>query len=315
MSGRSVTSSKTVEAPRVCVITVAGVITDPDFYAAQELAEALASNFFPVSSDVRPMVESELQHFASTSASTVEGIDTGASVVVFYNDRHLIGDAKAFELWAQRAYQFGTTPDRAAHAATAAAAFQRWAAGRAILLGADGARTIADRFVYMDVAIEGEAAGRVVYELFSEVCPKASENFRRLCSGMNDAGDASLHYRGSLIHRIVKDGFIQGGDIVAGKGDAGRSAVGESGACFEDETFAMGHTVPGVLGMANCGPHTNASQFYVTLRPSPWLDASKVAFGRVVSGLLTLRACADLPHRNQRPAVEVRVLDSGILAL
>ena len=155
MSGRSVTSSKTVEAPRVCVITVAGVITDPDFYAAQELAEALASNFFPVSSDVRPMVESELQHFASTSASTVEGIDTGASVVVFYNDRHLIGDAKAFELWAQRAYQFGTTPDRAAHAATAAAAFQRWAAGRAILLGADGARTIADRFVYMDVAIEG----------------------------------------------------------------------------------------------------------------------------------------------------------------
>ena len=318
MASEAKTSSSVT--PRVCLLTVAGQITDPNFYAAKALAEALAEAFYPVKADVLAMVESELQHHMREAAATVVGIDVAAPLVVYYNNTHLIGDAKAFEVWAQRAYQFGVEADAAAYEATAASALQRWASGRAILLGAEGARTVADRFVYMEMSIDGEAAGRVVYELFSEVCPKAAENFRRLCAGVNPKGDATLHYRGSLVHRVVKDGFVQGGDIVAGKGDGGLSAIGagaddDAFANFEDETFAMPHDVPGVLGMANCGAHTNASQFYVTLRPSPWLNSSNVAFGRVISGLAVLRTAAELPSRNQRPNVEVRILDSGILSL
>lgn len=87
-----------------------------------------------------------------------------------------------------------------------------------------------------------------------------------------------LHYEGSPFHRIVRDGWVQGGDIVSGKGDGGVSIYDE--AVFCDEAFTMGLNETGVLAMANKGPHTNASQFLVTLAPQPWLNRRVVGFGR-----------------------------------
>lgn len=86
-----------------------------------------------------------------------------------------------------------------------------------------------------------------------------------------------LSFKGSPFHRVVRDGWVQGGDIISGAGDGGVSIYGD---VFGDETFAVRFAETGVLAMANDGPHTNASQFLVALAPQPWLDHKVVGFGR-----------------------------------
>ncbi|KAM8726609.1 putative inactive peptidyl-prolyl cis-trans isomerase-like 6 isoform 2-T2 [Acanthopagrus schlegelii] len=167
-------------------------------------------------------------------------------------------------------------------------------------------------FVFMDVVIAGEAPGRLLFELFSDVCPKTSKNFEALCSGERGLSQSGLPlcYKGSVFHRVVPKGWVQGGDISPeSKGNGGESIYGPT---FEDESFAVAHYKRGILGMANKGPHSNGSQFYITLQPTPWMDRTYVAFGQLVEGVDVLRRLEEAPTCNERPKYECKVTDCGV---
>jgi peptidylprolyl isomerase len=140
--------------------------------------------------------------------------------------------------------------------------------------------------VFLDVAIDGKAVGRITIELFADAVPKTAENFRALCTGEKGTGKKGkpLHYEGSAFHRIIPAFMCQGGDFTAGDGTGGESIYGER---FDDESFegkAGRHFGPGTLSMANAGPHTNASQFFICTNATPHLNGRHVVFGQVLTG-------------------------------
>eukprot|EP00931_Biecheleriopsis_adriatica_P105407 TRINITY_DN79971_c0_g1_i1.p1 TRINITY_DN79971_c0_g1~~TRINITY_DN79971_c0_g1_i1.p1 ORF type:complete len:392 (+),score=75.25 TRINITY_DN79971_c0_g1_i1:50-1177(+) len=143
--------------------------------------------------------------------------------------------------------------------------------------------------VFLDVEVAGHPAARIVCELFSDLVPKTAENFRLLCTGEKGLGEHGkpLHYKGNAFHRVVPGFAIQGGDITKGDGTGGECAYG--GVSFDDESFDLSHDSAGLLSMANKGPNTNNSQFFILTKAYPKLDLKHVVFGRVVEGMGTVR--------------------------
>ena len=140
--------------------------------------------------------------------------------------------------------------------------------------------------------------------------PRTAANFRALCNGV-EVGGRTLRYAGAPFHRLVKGFVLQGGDVAAGDGSGAESSYGGT---FADESLAPAHGRPGVLSMANCGPDTNGSQFFVTLNPAPQLDGRHVAFGRLLSGMAALREIERLPVDSaDRPRRAVLIVASGEL--
>jgi peptidylprolyl isomerase len=133
--------------------------------------------------------------------------------------------------------------------------------------------------VFLDLTVDSELIGRVELELFDDIVPKTVENFKVLCYG-NDEIDS--RYDGCPVHRVIPNFMMQSGDFIFGNGFGGESIYGGK---FNDENFQLKHDKPGLLSMANSGPNTNSSQFFITFVETPWLDGKHVVFGEVTSGM------------------------------
>ncbi|KAL2758126.1 hypothetical protein ACRALDRAFT_2099344 [Sodiomyces alcalophilus JCM 7366] len=167
--------------------------------------------------------------------------------------------------------------------------------------------------VFFDITIGGKPAGRITMELYDDLVPKTAENFRALCTGEKGIGKAGkpLHYKGSIFHRVIKQFMIQGGDFTNADGTGGESIYG---AKFEDEAFPKKHDRPFLLSMANAGPNTNGSQFFLTTVPTPHLDGKHVVFGEVLNGKSVVRKIENLPtETGDKPTKDAVIADCGVL--
>eukprot|EP00727_Mastigamoeba_balamuthi_P014044 m51a1_g9262 hypothetical protein (298) ;mRNA; f:67383-68479 len=290
-------------------LVVTGALNTGDFVRAKLIAEAVAAaNKGRVSLEIKELIPAEWDRHLEVLSKDKPIV--GGAVV-----RHEPGPRKSapavlnvddFAALARERWSVQEPlSDAAAYAKAALDAHRRYIANPPPPphTGAAGSA-----FCFLDVTIGGEAAGTIVLELFTGACPKTCQNFSGLCNGAVVAGNA-VGYAGTPIHRVVKGGWVQGGDLAGGHGDGGTSLWG---ADFEDENFVVKHDRPGVLGMCNKGAgHTNGSQFYITTAPAPYLDKRTVAFGRVHSGWPLLRRIEALETVNQRPSAPAVIASCG----
>ena len=296
-----------------CQLVVAGRVDDSDFVAARTLGEELAQRQSNVTLVARALVGTDWEVFLADKVREWGLAEQPRGLLCFYNRKHYIGDAAALEEWISRVY--GRPPPVPRQLALAKA--------REALVST--LRATKHSYCFLDMVVaaaEEEAEGkegkegkegreasrtRVLVELYDEVCPKTCSNFRMLCTG-----EKGRSYAGTPFHRVVEGGWVQGGDVKGGSGAGGVAVLGSS-PTFADETFAVKHDKVGVISMANAGkPHTNGSQFFVTLQALPWLDNKRVAFGRVVFGMTALNAVAAMPRKNERPVGLAVVYNCGV---
>merc|ERR1719498_1427902 len=161
--------------------------------------------------------------------------------------------------------------------------------------------------VFFDMEVGGEEVGRITFELRADVVPKTAENFRALCTG-----EMGFGYKDSSFHRVIPSFMCQGGDFTNHNGTGGKSIYGEK---FEDENFSLEHTGEGILSMANAGPNTNGSQFFLCTAKTSHLDGKHVVFGKVVKVMEVVKAIEAVGSSSGKTSKKVVVADAGELGL
>uniref|UniRef100_A0A8B9M6V9 Peptidyl-prolyl cis-trans isomerase n=1 Tax=Accipiter nisus TaxID=211598 RepID=A0A8B9M6V9_9AVES len=282
-------------------LTVVGMLRDPAFHVAKCTAEALKLKFPRKFADpvIQPLAEFAWHEYLQEKKKELRGeVWAYASSVMCFIDGQLLGDEKELLEWSYHEWDYRDFKPEALYRAIAEDFYVKHL------------KNSQHVFVYLEIAIEEQPVGRLLFELFSDACPRTCENFRALCAGgaKSPRDGRELTYKNSLFHRLVKNGWIQGGDIITGKGDGGESIYGPT---FEDESFSIRHKGRGVLGMANKGRHSNASQFYITLQPAPYLDKKYVAFGQLIEGTEVLQRLEVVPTCNERPTVACKIINCG----
>lgn len=166
------------------------------------------------------------------------------------------------------------------------------------------------QYVFLEFTMDGQALGRIVIELYTDICPITTANFLALCTGEKGFSTlgTKLHYKDTPVHRIEPRGWIQAGDVGNGSGAKGESIYGPT---FADENFVVEHNARGIVAMANSGLHTNNSQFFINLAAMPSFKGKFVAFGAVVEGLEVLDAIEKVETYNSRPMRLCAITDCG----
>jgi len=171
-----------------------------------------------------------------------------------------------------------------------------------------GGETTADitDTVFFDISIDGNDAGRVEMGLYGGVVPKTTDNFLQLCTGSKGFG-----YKGSIFHRVIPGFMCQGGDFTNFNGTGGKSIYGRT---FDDENFDLAHGGYGTLSMANAGPNTNGSQFFICTGQTPWLNGKHTVFGKVTSGIdIVKKIEAYGSDGSGATKAEIKITNSGSL--
>lgn len=290
-------------------ITVAGKISDPTFQQARIITENLCAVRTEITGDIVEMVEAEWDYYVEEKGRELASLGASAayehstSPIVYYNGSNYIGGLAEYVDWVAKTYEYEDETQSSVYEELAKKEYDKY-------LTSTG-----NQFVYFDVAVGEAEPKRVTFQLYSDILPKTCENFRALCTGEKGvANKTTLHYKNNLFHRVVKNGWVQGGDIVS-KGCAGDGQCSIYGDTFPDESFAVKLNGPGILAMSNNGVHTNGSQFFISLRALEWLDTQTVAFGRVISGMDVVREISATDTMNERPAEDCKIVDCGQITL
>lgn len=286
-------------------LSIFGLLSDISFHVAKACAEDLLQKnpqHF-CQPEIVGMLEFDWDMFIDAKRKELRGETWvfNEKVITFLNNE-LIGGLEEFFHWACSTWNHEDFRPESLYETLADRAYK------------EHLNATKNDFVFLDISVGDEPAGRLVIELFKKDVPKTCENFRALCTGekgMSQKSEQNLHYKGILFHRIVKNGWIQGGDTWKPcSGDGGESIYGD---VFEDENFAVPHSKRGIIGMANKGRHTNGSQFYITLQPAQWMNTKYVAFGQIIEGTETLKKMEQQDTINERPIKDIRITDCGVM--
>jgi cyclophilin family peptidyl-prolyl cis-trans isomerase len=158
--------------------------------------------------------------------------------------------------------------------------------------------------VFFKIDFGSNKTGKLVFQLFDKETPKTAANFRALCTHEKGFG-----FKGSSFHRIISNFMAQGGDFTNHNGTGGKSIYGRT---FPDENFLLKHDVPGLLSMANAGPNTNGSQFFITFVPCPWLNGKHTVFGKVVDCKDVLNTLHALGTDSGTPRSKATIIECGL---
>ncbi|XP_028624914.1 probable inactive peptidyl-prolyl cis-trans isomerase-like 6 [Grammomys surdaster] len=284
-------------------LKVVGLFKSSSFQVSKTIAETLKTNYPSRFEDpvIVPLQEFAWDQYLEEKKRELKGETWVYSsyVMCFVNDQ-LLGNAFDLKKWAQKVWDVVDVRPSALYEALTLDYATKFL------------KDTKHDFVFLDISIDLSPIGRLIFELYCDTCPRTCTNFQVLCTGTSGFSERGikLHYKDSIFHRVVQNGWIQGGDIVQGRGDDGESIYGPT---FEDENFSVPHNKRGVLGMVNRGHHTNGSQFYITLQAAPYLDKKYVAFGQLIEGTDVLRQLELVPTENERPLLLCSIADSGIL--